>query len=346
MGIHIKEALKVGAYVMKHRLKGTKRFPLVLMLEPLFRCNLKCAGCGKIQHPEGILRKRLTPQECFDAAKECGAPVVSIAGGEPLLHEQIGEIVQGLVDRKKFVYLCTNALLLKTRMDWFRPSPYLIFSIHLDGLAERHDASVCLDGVFDRALEQIKVAKAKGFRVMTNTTIFNGDDPDELRKMFDLLKEIGIDGMMISPGYSYEKAPDQAHFLKREETKSLFRKILKGRGRWAFNHSPQYLDFLEGKKEYECSPWGNPTRNVFGWQRPCYLLDDGYARSYRELIEETDWEAYGRASGNPKCQDCMVHSGFEASAVLDATSGPRGILQSAFSYLREPGKEETPAPAG
>ncbi|MCZ6691214.1 MAG: adenosyl-hopene transferase HpnH [Planctomycetota bacterium] len=343
MSIPFKQAVRVGAYVMKHRLLRTKRFPMVLMLEPLFRCNLACAGCGKIQYPEHILNKRLSPEECWEAAEECGAPVVSIAGGEPLIHPEIKQIVDGLVQRKKFVYLCTNAVPLKKKLDEFQPSPYMTFSIHIDGLRERHDEVVCEEGVFDKAVEAIRAAKARGFRVTTNTTVFDGEDPSELRKMFDFLQDLDVDGMMISPGYSYDKAPDQDHFLKREQTKSLFRQILKDRQKWSFNHSPQFLDFLEGKKEYECTPWGNPTRNVFGWQKPCYLLQDGYADSFSELIDDTDWDAYGRKSGNPKCQDCMVHCGYEASAVLDATSGPREMLRSAVGLLRQPGAKKPSA---
>ena len=343
MGLATRQAIRVGAYVMKHRLKRTERFPLVLMLEPIFRCNLKCAGCGKIQHPEPILRKRLSPEECFEAVEACGAPVVSVAGGEPLLHEEIGKIVEGLVERRKFVYLCTNALLLGIRLDRFRPSPYLTLSIHLDGMGEQHDRTVRLPGVFDKAVQAIRTAKERGFQVMTNTTVFNGEDPAGIRKMFDLLAKIGVDGFMISPGYPYETAPDQDRFPRREETKALFREILKDRRRWSFNHSPQFLDFLEGKREYECTPWGNPTRNLFGWQRPCYLQQDGYARTYRELIEETDWKKYGRASGNPKCRDCMLHCGYEASAVLDATSGPRQVIESALAFLR-PARGDRPRP--
>ena len=331
----IRQTLSVGKYVMSQRLRGVERYPLVLMLEPLLQCNLECAGCGKIQHPDDILRRRLSPAQCWAAAEECGAPVVSIAGGEPLIHQQIGEITQGFIERKKFVYLCTNAILLQKRLDQFEPSPYLTFSIHVDGLEEDHDDSVCRDGVWDVAIDAIKAAKDRGFRVTTNSTFFIGADPARIRRMFDRLTDLGVDGLMISPGYPYEKAPDQEHFLARNQTKQLFREILKDPpSRWTFNHSALFLDFLKGEIEYDCTPWGNPTYTVFGWQRPCYLMDEGYAASFRELIEETEWENYGVASGNPKCVDCMVHSGFEASAVIDATTNLNRGLRSFTAAIR------------
>jgi len=335
MGVSLRESLKVGSYVLWHRLKGTERFPLVLMLEPLFRCNLECAGCGKIQYPPEILRQRLSPQECIEAAEECAAPVVSIAGGEPLIHPDIEAIASGLVERKKFVYLCTNAILLERKLDRFTPSPYLTFSIHMDGLEKRHDELVCRQGVFKTAVQAIKAAKQAGFRVTTNTTIFQGEDPSELHEMFDFLMELGVDGMMISPGYAYSKAPDQEHFLRRQQTVQLFRDILKGgrsSRRWQFNHSPFYLDFLRGDRSYQCTPWGNPTRNIFGWQRPCYLMNDGYAKTFKELLETTDWERYGTGR-DPRCADCMVHCGYEPTSVLDATKNPLNMLKAAKETL-------------
>lgn len=334
MGISLRESVKVGSYVLWHRLKGTERFPLVLMLEPLFRCNLECAGCGKIQHPEAILRQRLSPHECFEAAEESGVPVVSIAGGEPLIHPEIGEIAQGLVARKRFVYLCTNAILLERKLPLFKPSAYLTFSIHMDGLEKRHDELVCRTGVFQTAVQAIKAAKGAGFRVTTNTTIFQGEDPAELQALFDYLMDLGVDGMMISPGYAYAKAPDQEHFLRRQQTTSLFRQILSaGTGRrWRFNHSPFYLDFLQGERSYQCTPWGNPTRNVFGWQRPCYLMSDGYAKTFKELLETTEWDRYGTGR-DPRCADCMVHCGYEPTSVLDATRNPWNMLKAARRTL-------------
>ena len=337
MGIQLQQALEVGKYLVTQRLLGRKKFPLVLMLEPLFRCNLACSGCGKIQHPKEILQRHLTPEECFTAVEECGAPVVSIPGGEPLLHPQIDEIVSGLVARKKFVYLCTNGLLLEKSLDKFEPSPYLTFSVHLDGLRERHDQCVDREGVFDKAIQAIRVAKAQGFRVTTNTTVFAGSDPQEMQEFFDFLESLDLDGMMISPGYSYEWAPDQEHFLKREQTRTLFREILApfkaGDKNWNFNHNPLFLDFLIGEKDYECTPWGSPSYSVLGWQKPCYLLNEGHYQTFQELLEETDWSQYGHSSGNPKCADCMVHCGYEPTAAMDAMQ-PGNIKRSLGSLLR------------
>ena len=332
MSVPIRQAAAVGGYIMKQKLLGNTRYPLVMMLEPLFRCNLECAGCGKIQFPEHILKQHLSPEQCFAAAEECGAPMVSIAGGEPLIHPKIKEIVDGLVARKKFVYLCTNALLLKRKMDMFEPSPFLTFSIHLDGVKEEHDAIVQRDGVFDTAVAAIRQAKERGFRVTTNSTIFEGQSVDSLHAFFDQLMELGVDGMTISPGFSYEKAPVQDRFLKREETKQMFRKILapmREEGKqWKFNHSPFYLEFLEGKHDYQCMPWGNPNYNVFGWQRPCYLFsEDGYAATFKELMQETKWDDYGTGR-HAKCTDCMAHCGYEPTAVVDSMSNMRNAWHS------------------
>jgi hopanoid biosynthesis associated radical SAM protein HpnH len=322
MAIQLQQAIAVGSYLLKQRLMGRKRFPLVLMLEPLFRCNLACSGCGKIQHPTHILKQHLSPEECFAAVEECGAPVVSIPGGEPLLHPQIDQIVAGLVERKKFIYLCTNGILLEKSLDKFQPSQYLTFSVHLDGLREWHDRCVDRPGVFDTAVKAIKAAKARGFRVTTNTTIFAGADPQAMQDFFDFLSELGVDGMMISPGYSYEWAPDQEHFLQREQTRALFRQILApytaGQKAWDFNHNPLFLDFLTGEQDYECTPWGSPSYSVLGWQKPCYLMNEGHVKTFKELIDSTDWSQYGRASGNPKCGDCMVHCGYEPTAAMAA----------------------------
>jgi hopanoid biosynthesis associated radical SAM protein HpnH len=275
----------VATYVLRQKLRGVSRYPLVLMLEPLFRCNLACAGCGKIQHPSGVLRRHLTPAQCFRAADECGAPIVSIPGGEPLLHPQIDEIVDGLVARKKYVYLCTNAIKLQESLHQFTPSKYFSFSIHLDGPREEHDHAVCRAGIYDIAIDAIRSAVAAGFRVTTNTTLYDDANPQRLRAFFDTLMDLGVEGMMISPGYSYAKAPDQNHFLRRQQTTQLFRRLLNGaKRRWKFNQSPLFLEFLKGNWQLECTPWGNPTYNLFGWQKPCYLLDDGYAASFRELM--------------------------------------------------------------
>jgi hopanoid biosynthesis associated radical SAM protein HpnH len=331
----------VASYVLKQKIAGRKRYPLVLMLEPLFRCNLACAGCGKIQYPAHILKKQLTPEECFQAVEECGAPMVSIPGGEPLMHPQIGEIVAGLVERRKYIYLCTNALLLKEKLDQFRPSKYLSFSVHMDGQREHHDFSVCREGGYDLALEGIKEALKRGFRVTTNTTLFDGADPNSVRAFFDEMMELGVEGMMLSPGYSYDKAPDQQHFLGRARTRRLFRAILSNRNaKWRFNMSPLFLEFLMGKRDYSCTPWGMPTYNIFGWQKPCYLLQDGYAETFAELMSATEWHQYGTESGNPKCANCMVHSGYEASAVNDNFGSLRGFLATARASLFNSYKDE------
>ena len=336
---------KNGTYVPGEKSngrKGRKRYPLVLMLEPLFRCNLACAGCGKIQYPGHVLKQQLTPEECFRAVDECGAPMVSIPGGEHLMHPQIAEIVEGLVARKKYIYLCTNALLLKEKLDRFKPSKYLTFSVHLDGQREHHDFSVCREGGYDIAVDAMREAIRRGFRVTTNTTLFDGADPNSVRSFFDEMMDLGVEGMMLSPGYSYDKAPDQQHFLGRARTRRLFRAMLSNRRkRWVFNQSPLFLEFLMGKRDYPCTPWGMPTYNIFGWQKPCYLLQDGYADTFQELMKSTDWDKYGTESGNPKCANCMVHSGYEASAVNDTFGSWKGFwatVRATFSTQYKDGE--------
>ena len=337
MAVPLRQAIRVGAYVVGQHLKGVRRYPLVLMLEPLFRCNLACAGCGKIDYPDAILNQRMSVDECFDAVEECGAPVVVLAGGEPLLHREIDEIVAGLISRKKFVYLCTNALLLEKKIELFCPSAYFAWTVHLDGDRDDHDRSVCQEGVYDRAVAAIRLAKARGFRVNINATLFDTAEPERVAQFFDAVTRIGIDGITVSPGYAYERAPDQEHFLSRRRTKDLFRGIFeRGVGRWSFNQSILFLDFLAGNQSYHCTPWGNPTRNYFGWQRPCYLLGEGYAKTFRELMEETDWDAYG--TGNyEKCANCMVHSGYEASAVVDSVRNPLKVAKLALRGIRTEG---------
>jgi hopanoid biosynthesis associated radical SAM protein HpnH len=334
MPVPVSQMWKVATYVLKQKLQGRKRYPFVLMLEPLFRCNLACAGCGKIQYPAHILKTELTPEECFKAVDECGTPMVSIPGGEPLMHSQIDKIVEGLVARKKYIYLCTNALLLKEKLHLFKPSKYLTFSVHVDGQKEHHDFSVCRVGGYELAIDGVKEALKRGFRVTTNTTLFDGVDPKSVRAFFDEMMEIGVEGMTLSPGYSYEKAPDQKHFLGRARTRRLFRAILANRKKsWQFNQSPLFLEFLMGKRTYACTPWGMPTYNVFGWQKPCYLLQDGYTDTFQELLDTTEWQNYGTESGNPKCANCMVHSGYEASAVDDTFSGLRGLWATVKASL-------------
>ena len=324
--------------MLGRHLRGIERYPLVLMLEPLFRCNLACAGSGKIDYPDVILNKRLSVAECLEAVEECGAPIVVLAGGEPLLHREIDAIVREILKRKKFVYLCTNALLLEKKLDQFDPHPDFAWTVHLDGDRAEHDRVVCQEGVFDRASEAIAVAKKRGFRVNINTTLFDTAEPERVARFFDWVTAMGVDGITVSPGYAYERAPDQDHFLNRRRTKELFRGVFsRGSGRWSFNQSSLFLDFLAGTQSYRCTPWGNPTRNVFGWQRPCYLLGEGYAKTFKELMDETDWDAYG--TGNyEKCADCMVHSGYEATAVVDSVRHPLKALGVALRGIRVSGE--------
>ncbi len=337
MGVPAIQQYKVARYIIGQKLRGVKRYPLVLMLEPLFQCNLECAGCGKIDHEQEILQKRMSVDDALAAVDECGAPMVSIPGGEPLLHKEMPQIVNGIIERKKFVYLCTNAMLLKKRLKDYTPSPYLTFSVHLDGLRERHDESVCQEGVFDRAIEDIKEAKSRGFRVNINCTFFDGEKAEDVADFFDYMQKLGIEGMTISPGYSYEHAPRQAVFLPRSKSKQLFRDIFKykeeRKAKWPISQSSQFMNFLAGNETYECTPWSNPTYNIFGWQKPCYLLvDEGYAASFKELMEETDWENYGTGR-NPKCDNCMAHCGYEGTAVNDTFAHP---LKAFKTFLRGP----------
>ena len=334
MGIPASQVFRIGRYIVGQHLRGAKRYPLVLMLEPLFRCNLACSGCGKIDYPDPILNQRLSYDQCMEAIDECGAPVVSIAGGEPLLHRDMPQIVRGFLDRKKFVILCTNALLLKKKIDDYEPHSGFTWSIHLDGDKGMHDRAVSLDGVYETAIDAIKLAKSKGFRVSINCTLFNDAEPERVANFLDTVTALGLDGITLSPGYAYERAADQEHFLNREKTKKLFRGILSRRGskgkKWPFSQSTLFLNFLAGNEAYGCTPWGNPTRTVFGWQKPCYLLGEGYAKSFKELMEDTAWEKYG-VGNYEKCADCMVHSGFEATAVMDTVRHP---LKAAMVQLR------------
>ena len=332
MGVPLRQQVAIGAYIVKQKLLGRARYPLVLMLEPLFRCNLACAGCGKIDYPDAVLNRRLSVRECLDAAAECGAPVVSIPGGEPLLHKEIGDIVAGLVAQRRYVYLCTNALLLEKKLDLFTPSSYLSFSVHLDGLREHHDRSVCQDGVFDRAVAGSRAALARGFRVNCAATFYDGVPAADIAAFLDFVRDLGVEGVTIAPGYAYERAPDQQHFLNRRKTKELFRDVFRmGRGRkWRITHSSLYLDFLAGNQDYRCTPWGNPTRNVFGWQRPCYLLNEGVTSTFKALMAETHWDDYGTGRYE-KCANCMAHCGYEPTAAADAVAHP---LKTAWVALR------------
>ena len=338
MAVPLGQALRVGAYVVKQHLLGRKRYPLVLMLEPLFRCNLACAGCGKIDYPAEILNQRLSVDECMTAIDECGAPVVVVAGGEPLLHREIDQIVEGAIARKKYVIVCTNALLLEKKMDLFKPSKWFSWSVHLDGGREEHDVSVCQDGVYDRAVAAIGESKRRGFRTIINATLFNTAVPEKVAAFFDDVMKMGVDGISVSPGYAYERAPDQQHFLNRNKTKELFRGIFRrqGKTKWAFNQSSMFLDFLAGNQTFHCTPWGNPTRTYFGWQRPCYLLGEGYAKTFKELMDTTNWDRYG--TGNyEKCADCMVHSGYEATAVAETIRRPWKAAAQVIRGIRTEG---------
>ena len=345
MGVPLLQAYRVGTYIAGRKLRGVRRYPLVLMLETLFQCNLACAGCGKIDQPKEVLKQRMDVDDALRAVDECGAPMVSIPGGEPLIHKDMAQIVAGIVQRRKFVYLCTNAILLSKHIDEYQPSPYLTFSIHLDGSRERHDESVCQEGVFDKAVAAIKLARGRGFRVTVNCTLFSGEDPDHVAAFFDEAMALGIEGITVSPGYSYQHAPRQDVFLGRSASKRLFREVFKRRGadasgkrrRWSFNHSGLYLDFLAGNQNYACTPWSTPTYTVFGWQRPCYLLtDEGYAPSFRSLMEDTEWDKYG-VGRNPACDNCMAHCGFEGTAVDDTFSHPLKALRAALGGPRTRG---------
>ena len=331
MPVPLRQRAKIAWYLTKQRVRGVERFPLVVELEPLFACNLACAGCGKIQYPAHILKQRMGVEQAVAAIEESGAPVVSIAGGEPLIHPEIHEIAKALTDRKKFVYLCTNALLMQKKMELFEPSTYFAWAVHIDGLRERHDESVCEEGVFDVAVDAIKEAKRRGFRVTTNSTFFSHDTPKGIRDCLDFLNDdLDVDAMMISPAYAYWKAPDQDHFMGVEETRKLFQQVFAGgtRKKWRLNHTPLFLDFLEGKVDYECTPWGIPSYSMFGWQRPCYLQADGYAKTYKELVDTTDWSKYGRHSGNVQCRNCMAHCGYEPTAVMATTKSLKESIRA------------------
>ncbi|HEX4243922.1 MAG TPA: adenosyl-hopene transferase HpnH [Acidimicrobiales bacterium] len=332
MPIPLRQNMKIGSHLIRQKLKGAKHYPFIVEIEPLFACNLSCPGCGKIQHPTDILRKRLSLEDILEAVRESGTPMVSIAGGEPLLHPDMERIVSELIRRKIYVYLCTNGVLLRRRLDRYKPSHFFSWVVHVDGLKERHDLAVDREGVFDEAVAAIREAKEKGFRVTTNSTFFNTDSPKTVRDVLDFLNDdLKVDAMMISPAYAYEKAPDQEHFLGVEQTRKLFREAFAGkRKNWRLNHSPLFLDFLEGKQEFSCTAWGIPSYSVLGWQRPCYLMADGYATSYQELIETTDWDSYGRGK-DERCNNCMAHCGYEPTSVIASMDSLREGLRALVS---------------
>jgi hopanoid biosynthesis associated radical SAM protein HpnH len=333
VSVTLRQSLRVAGYLAKQKLRGVEKFPLLVELEPLFQCNLACSFCGKIQYPEHILKQRMPVEQALAAIEECGAPMVSIAGGEPLVHPEVHVIAAELIKRKKFVFLCTNAILMKKKLDNFKPSPYLTWVVHLDGMRERHDQFVERVGIFDKAVEAIREAKEHGFRVSTNTTFLNTDTPETVREVLDYLNdELKVDSMQISPAYAYEKAPDQEHFPGVTQTRNLFSAAFADgkRKTWRLNHTPLFLDFLEGKIDFQCTPWGIPSYSIFGWQRPCYLMSDGYAKTYRELIETTDWSKYGRGN-DPRCDNCMAHCGYEPTAVLHSMSSLKESLRAVVS---------------
>ncbi len=337
MTLPLAPLVRIGAYTLKNQIKGGK-YPLVLMLEPLLRCNLACPGCGKIDYPDAILNQRLSYEQCMEAIDECGAPAVSIAGGEPLLHRDMPKIVQGYLAKKKFVIFCTNALLLKKKIDDYKPSPFFTWSIHLDGDQGMHDHAVDQDGTYDVAIEAIELAKSKGFRVQVNCTVFDGASSERLAGFFDEMEKRGVE-ITISPGYSYERAADQEHFLTRERTKNFFRDVFKrgdGARAWTFTNSPLFLDFLAGNQTYECTPWSMPLRTVFGWQKPCYLVGEGYVETFSELMEGTDWDQYG-VGKYEKCSNCMVHCGFEGTAAADAVRNPLKMFTVSRRGIRTEG---------
>jgi hopanoid biosynthesis associated radical SAM protein HpnH len=331
MPMPLRQSIRLGSYLLKQRLLRRDKFALLVELEPLFACNLKCAGCGKIQQPHTLLKQRMPVAQAIAAVEESGAPMVSIAGGEPLMHPQIDEIVRQLLRRRKIVFLCTNAVLMPKHLHKFTPHRDFAWMVHIDGLRERHDASVAKAGVFDQAVAAIRQAQAAGFRVMTNTTFFSTDTPKDVIDVLDFLNEdLRVDHMQISPGYAYEKAPDQDHWLTVDQTRALFAEVFAGnrRRRWRLNHSPVFLDFLEGKRDLACTAWGIPSYSLLGWQRPCYLLADGYAPTYRQLLEDTDWDRFGRGKDD-RCANCMAHCGYEPTAVIATLGSLRESLRAA-----------------
>jgi hopanoid biosynthesis associated radical SAM protein HpnH len=333
MSMPMRQSVRLGAYLVKQKVLRRKKFALLVELEPLFACNLKCAGCGKIAHPASVLKQRMPVEQAVGAIEESGAPMVSIAGGEPLMHPQIDEIVRQLLDRGKIVFLCTNAVLMPKHIHKFKPHRNFSWMVHIDGLRERHDASVSKEGVFDQAVAAIKMAQDAGFRVMTNTTFFDTDSPQDVIDVLDYLNDdLRVDNMQISPAYAYERAPDQEHWLSPDATRQLFAKAFADgrRKRWRLNHSPVFLDFLEGRVDLACTAWAIPSYSLKGWQRPCYLLDDGYVGSYRELLEDTDWDAFGRGK-DPRCANCMAHCGYEPTAVIATMSSLRESVRAVIS---------------
>ena len=317
-------SVRLAAYMIKNRLKGRKRFPMVTMLEPLEMCNLACVGCGRIHEYKPVMDKMMSVEEALEAVEESGAPLVSIAGGEPTIHPKIDQIINELVRRKYFVYCCTNGILLERVLKKVPPSKYLSWVVHMDGMETRHDEAVARKGVFQKATKAIQTALDGGYRVCTNTTIFRGCDTEDLHALFRSMTEMGVEGCMVSPGYNFEDAPDQDIFLTRQESKKAFREILdeeKTKGMRLYNN-PLYLDFLRGKRDYQCTAWSNPTYTVMGWRKPCYPLADEHVQNVGELFEESLWDHYG-VGKDPRCASCMMHCGFESATIFNAISSPR-----------------------
>ena len=338
MGIPITHQIVLGSYLVRKKLAREQRFPLLVEIEPLFACNLECAGCGKIQYPPEVLKQRLSVEQVIEAMEECRAPMCSIAGGEPLIHPEIDRMVRALLERGKIVFLCTNGILMKKKLPRFEPHPRFSWTVHIDGLQERHDAAVCKKGVFDKAVEAIVEAKRRGFQVTTNTTFFKSHTPEDVRAILDFLsEELRVDGMMISPGFAYAKAPRPEEFLSVPAARRLFQQAFADgrRRRWQkrLNQSPLFLDFLEGRADLQCSAWAIPSYSIFGWQRPCYLMADGYAKSYQELLQTTDWDRYGRGR-DPRCSNCMAHCGHEPTAVLAAMGSLEEALRAVLGASR------------
>lgn len=321
--------LRMAAYLLKQKMKGNKKFPLTMILEPLEACNLSCEGCGRILEYVPVIDQYMTVEAALRAVDDCEAPVVSIAGGEPLMHPRIGDIVAGIIQRKKFVYLCSNALLMKRAMKQIPPSKHFAFVVHLDGLEETHDISVARKGVYKVAIEMIRTAIEKRYRVLTNTTLFKGTRPEEFHQLFTMLTDMGVEGLMVTPAFDYKEVADKDIFMQREQARAFFQEIFAGANGARFYNNPLYLDFLLGKREYQCSPWTTPTYTVMGWRKPCYLLStEGHADTFQELIADTNWDRWGFGRDS-RCNNCMMHCGYEGSAIIEAMEKPKVALELA-----------------
>ncbi|MCH8061959.1 MAG: adenosyl-hopene transferase HpnH [Chloroflexi bacterium] len=330
MGRPLELAARTGWYILKNKVKGRftgqGRFPLVTMLEPLEKCNLACEGCGRIREYERVLDRTLSVEQCLAAVEESGAPIVSIAGGEPTLHPHIAEIVNSITAKRKFVYLCTNALLMERVMKKIPSSKYFCFVVHMDGMEEAHDRSVYRKGVFKIAIRGIRNALDEGYRVTTNSTVFNGVDEEDITNMFEMLTEMGVEGCMVSPGYQFDSVPNQNLFISRQQARKVFKNILDPRRKIRFYNNPLYLDFLRGERDYQCTAWANPTYTVLGWREPCYLLGDRHTQDLNDLFTDELWERYG-VGKDPRCANCLMHCGFESASIFGAFESPRDAIK-------------------